>query len=182
MPQREDYLLRPMIESDLEQVLEWRNSDRIRGNMYTDRLISIEEHTEWLKKVIHDDTSIYKIFEFQNRAIGVANAVQIDRQNSKCIWAFYLGCPNTPNGSGAIMEYLFLEELFEKINIRKLNCEVFEFNASTIKLHKKFGFQQEGLFKKEFLKNGKYENVVRLALFREEWLSTKEKMRKICFR
>lgn len=182
MSKREDYNLRSMIDSDLEQVLEWRNSERVRENMYTDSLISFEEHQDWFQKVLYDQTAIYKIFEFQNRAVGVANAVQIDLKNSKCFWAFYLGETNIPNGSGAIMEFLFLEELFEKIKIRKISCEIFEFNASTIKLHKKFGFQQEGLFKQEFLKKERYENVVRLALFQEEWLNTKEKMQKVCFR
>jgi len=43
--------LRPIEEGDLATVLEWRNSERIRANMYTDHLISREEHRAGFAKV-----------------------------------------------------------------------------------------------------------------------------------
>ena len=45
MPKPKDYQLRIMSESDLEMVLDWRNSDRVRQNMYTDCLISLNGST-----------------------------------------------------------------------------------------------------------------------------------------
>jgi UDP-4-amino-4,6-dideoxy-N-acetyl-beta-L-altrosamine N-acetyltransferase len=182
MPNRQEYLLRPIFDSDLDQILRWRNSERIKANMYTDSVISPGDHKKWFDNIACDNSCIYRIFESQGRPIGLVNAVQIDPHNSKCSWAFYLGEVDVPSGSGAIMEFLFLEFLFEELNIRKVCCEVFSFNGSTIKLHKKFGFQQEGLFVQHVLKNSEYEDVVSLALFREDWLEVKAKMQKLCFR
>lgn len=181
MPKREDYRLRPMEESDLEKVLEWRNSERIRANMYTDHSISMDEHRAWFERIREDQSNIYKIFEFRDYPVGVANIVQIDIRNNKCFWAFYLGDMNLPHGSGAVMEFLFLEYVFEDLKIRKLCCEVFSFNYSTIKLHKKFGFREEGCFKEHIFKNGKYEDVVSLALLNQDWLIVKPKLEKLCF-
>ncbi|MEH2192961.1 MAG: UDP-4-amino-4,6-dideoxy-N-acetyl-beta-L-altrosamine N-acetyltransferase [Nostoc sp.] len=180
-PKSEDYRLRALEESDLQQVLEWRNSDRIRANMYTDHIISMDEHREWFEKITKDDKDVYKIFEFKARSLGVVNATQIDRVNQKCSWAFYLGDENVPLGSGAVMEFLFLKYIFEELKIRKLCCEVFGFNLTTIKLHQKFGFREEGCFKQHIFKNNIYQDVISMALLVDEWIINKPKLEKLCF-
>jgi UDP-4-amino-4,6-dideoxy-N-acetyl-beta-L-altrosamine N-acetyltransferase len=181
MLKRENYKLRDLKKDDSGLVLEWRNSDHIRANMYTDHIISKEEHEQWFEQIFVTQNSIYMIFEFQHRPIGLVNTSQIDRQNNKCFWAFYLGESNAPRGSGSIMEFLFLEYVFEKLNIRKICCEVLSFNTTTIKLHKKFGFQEEGLFRQHILKNNEYKDVVFMSLFHDSWLEIKPKIQKLCF-
>ncbi|MEH1867859.1 MAG: UDP-4-amino-4,6-dideoxy-N-acetyl-beta-L-altrosamine N-acetyltransferase [Nostoc sp.] len=181
MPKREEYRLRTLEKSDLEQLLEWRNSDRIRANMYNDQIINMDEHRKWFENHSNNESVIYKIFEFQCRPVGVVNVIQIDMRNKKCYWAFYLGDTNVPRGSGAVMEFLFLEYTFEVLQIRKLCCEVFAFNISTIKLHKKFGFTEEGCFKQHIFKNGKYEDVISMALLQDEWIINKPKIEIVCF-
>jgi UDP-4-amino-4,6-dideoxy-N-acetyl-beta-L-altrosamine N-acetyltransferase len=181
MPKRENYNLRFLKKDDLDMLLTWRNSDHIRANMYTDHIISKEEHRQWFERISIENDSIYMIFEYQNQPIGLVSASQIDRRNDMCFWAFYLGESNAPRGSGSIMEFLFLEYLFEEFNIRKLCCEVLSFNVTTIKLHKKFGFQEEGIFRKHVLKNNEYIDVFFMSLFKNEWLEIKPKLQKICF-
>ena len=181
MPKREDYRLRPLEESDLDLVLKWRNSERIRVNMYTDHIISIDEHRAWFKKISKDESYDYKIFEFQARPVGVVNAIQIDRRNKKCFWAFYLGDTNVPVGSGAVMEFLFVNYIFEELKFIKLCCEVFSFNLSTIKLHKKFGFREEGCLKQHILKNDQSEDIIIMALLDYEWIKIKPKLERLCF-
>ena len=44
MLRRDDCQLRPVLESDLGLIRQWRNSERIRANMFTDHIISSEEH------------------------------------------------------------------------------------------------------------------------------------------
>ena len=56
------------------------------------------------------------------------------------------------------------------------------FNQSVIKLHTRFGFLEEGVFRRHVLKNAMYEDVVALAIFKEEWTLIREKMKNICFR
>ena len=182
MAKREDYQLRPLQESDLEMVLSWRNSERVRANMYTDHIISLEEHQTWVKKIKDEPTVDYLICEFQNHPIGLVNFTNIDKNNNKCYWGFYLGETATPLGGGVAMEFLSLEYAFEILNIRKLCCEVFYFNEQVVKLHKKFSFQEEGCFKKHIYKNLEYQDVICLALFQEDWLQNKNDIAKIVFR
>lgn len=183
MPKKQDYSLRKIQETDFEKLLTWRNSERIRSNMYTDHIISVDEHRSWITNVLTNNIgSIYRIFELNGDSIGLASASQIDQRNHKCCWAFYLGETEVPPGSGAAMEFIFLEHLFEHVEMRKVYCEVFDFNKTTIKLHKKFGFQEEGHFKKHILKEDIYESVTRMALFKDEWFALKAKLGKLCFR
>ncbi|WP_230714510.1 GNAT family N-acetyltransferase [Marinobacter shengliensis] len=42
-----NHSLRPMTESDLEQVLQWRNHPEVRRYMYTTHEIRLEEHSKW---------------------------------------------------------------------------------------------------------------------------------------
>jgi UDP-4-amino-4,6-dideoxy-N-acetyl-beta-L-altrosamine N-acetyltransferase len=140
MPNREDYQLRKLEKSDLEMVLNWRNSDRIRANMYTDYVISLEEHLAWYERIKSDKTCIYLICEYQTKPIGLIYFTNIDKNNSKCYWGFYLGEIDAPLGCGIVMEFLALEYIFENRDIRKLCCGVLSFNDKVVKLHKKFRF------------------------------------------
>ncbi len=182
MPKREDYQLRKLKSSDLEMVLNWRNSDRIRANMYTDQIITLEEHLAWYDKIKDDSSRIYLICEYQNQPIGLVNFTNIDKKNNKCDWGFYLGEIDAPLGSGIMMEFLALEYAFEKLNIRKLCCEVLSFNNKVVKLHKKFYFEEEGIFKKHIYKNNEYNDVICLALFKDRWLENQENLSKIVFK
>jgi len=182
MASREDFRLRPMSDKDLPLVLEWRNSDRVRANMYTDHIISTKEHQAWFTKAKDDVKSKHFIFEHKGTLVGVVNIVQIDYDNKKCYWGFYLGEIDAPKTSGPAMEFLALEYMFETLEMRRICCEVFAFNEPVIKLHKKFGFVEEGVFVGHTLKNDKYEDVVSMAIFREAWDLSRLKLERVCFR
>lgn len=173
---REDCLVRPMSESDLEMILRWRNSERVRINMFTDHVITRKEHQAWFGRLKERQTALYLVFEFQKRPIGLIYFTDIDPENGKCILGFYLGEEDIPKGMGTMMGVLGLEYAFEKMRIRKLCGEVFSFNKSSINLFLRLGFTEEGCFVKHVLKNGKYEEIVSFALFKDEWEKNREKL------
>lgn len=179
---KEDYKLRDLDKNDLDIVLQWRNSDRVRQNMYTDQIISLDKHLDWFANIKANQSCVYLICEFQNNPIGLISFTEIDLINKKSYWAFYLGDIAAPKGSGAVMEFLALEYAFNLINIRKLCCEVFVFNNSVVKLHNKFGFQQESYFKEHILKKDKYEDVIGMAIFKSDWELKKLDISKIVFK
>ncbi len=176
------FALREMAEDDLEMVLAWRNLEMVRANMYTDHVISLEEHRKWFAHAKQDPKTVYLICERHGIPIGVVNFVEIDRKNNKAYWGFYLGDEEGPRGRGSAMEFLALEYAFDVLNLHKLCAEVFSFNQPVIRLHSKFGFKAEGCFRRHILKNGQYEDIVPIALFREEWKENRDRMKIICFR
>jgi RimJ/RimL family protein N-acetyltransferase len=106
MAKYEDYFLRNLQETDLEKVLTWRNSERVRINMYTNHIITWEEHLAWFQKIQKKENVIYLIFEFLSRPIGLICFTDLDRRNNKALGGFELGEVDTSPRSGIAMEYL----------------------------------------------------------------------------
>jgi len=169
-----------MQEIDLDRVLQWRNSDRIRWNMFSDHIISEEEHRLWFKQLIKEQ-NVYLVFQFNDRPAGLVYFTDIDRHNNKCFWGFYLGETGLPKGTGLLMGYLGLEFVFNDLKIRKLCSEVFAFNSTSIKYHKKLGFVEEGLLVKHREKGGQYVDTVIFSLFSGIWEVNKKDVEKIIF-
>ncbi|MBI3899053.1 MAG: UDP-4-amino-4,6-dideoxy-N-acetyl-beta-L-altrosamine N-acetyltransferase [Gammaproteobacteria bacterium] len=177
------FKLRPLAEHDLELVLAWRNSERVRANMYTDHVISLDEHRRWFERLRdHPTPEKYLIFESAERPLGFVSFTRFNVASDLCYWAFYLGETEVPRGTGAIMEFMAIEYALRELKLRKLCCEVFVFNAPVIKLHHRFGFIEEGRLKEHMLKAGKYEDIVSLALFERDWENIRPSLYKLCFR
>ncbi|OAB58142.1 hypothetical protein AY600_01070 [Phormidium willei BDU 130791] len=178
MFKKEEFNLRSLNSSDKNLIYQWRNKERIRQNMYTDHIITQEEHELWLSGVLEDLSKIYLVCEFKNKPVGLIYFTDINEHHSRCYWGFYLGEDDSPRGCGFVMEYLALEYLFnthkDTMEIRKLCCEVFGFNTAVIKQHKRFGFKEEGKLRAHFYKNKKYEDVVQMSLFKEDWVALKK--------
>jgi|SRR4051812_31721678 UDP-4-amino-4,6-dideoxy-N-acetyl-beta-L-altrosamine N-acetyltransferase len=171
-----DYYLRGLIESDREIIYQWRNLERIRVNMYNDQPISFKDHCQWFDDVLKNQDCYYRLFIYQNKPLGLVSFKEISHQNHTCTWGFYIGEPKAPKGSGTIMGTLALDYAFYQLNMRKIIGIVLAFNKRSEMFHKKLGFYQEGLFKKELMRDGQFIDLVRLALFKEDWEKEKEKL------
>lgn len=161
-------ILRPMEDGDLDLVRQWRNSPRVRANMYTRHEISQNEHQEWWVKVKNASSQKYFIYQLEGIDLGVVGFTQIDSVNSHCSWAFYAS-ESAPRGTGSKMEFLALEYVFFQLKMHKLHCEVLAFNTAVIELHKKFGFKVEGILKEHHRYDGAFIDIYRLGLLQNEW-------------
>lgn len=161
--------LRELNESDLEMLLKWRNSDAVRLNMYNHELISLAEHTNWFHKNASSEDNIQLIFEMDNKPLGYVSFSKVDKKNGTAEWAFYSG-NQAVRGVGTLMELIALKFAFTKLNLRKLSCEVLDFNAAVIKFHKKFGFIEEGCLRKQYQRGDEAFNIHLLSILKEEWI------------
>lgn len=180
---RGDYNLRDLEEADLELVLHWRNSDRIRKSMFSDEIITFPEHIAWFNRVCKNPLgkSIYKLFEYLGSPVGLVSFTDIQKRNNKCFWGFYLGLEDLPKGTGSVMGFIGLEYAFEELSIRKVIGEVLRSNKASFQFHRKLGFSQEGILRKSVLKDNIYEDVYVLGLLKQEWLNNKSKLEKLIF-
>lgn len=167
--------LRPILESELELMLSWRNAPSVRANMYTRHEISINEHLAWWQSVTQRGDQQYFMYEKDDIPSGIVGFTNIDRINSNCCWAFY-AAGDAPKGTGSRMEFLALEHVFGALGLQKLYCEVLAFNSAVIALHQKFGFQVEGQFRQHHLVEDEYVDIFRLGLLAREWAVKREEM------
>jgi UDP-4-amino-4,6-dideoxy-N-acetyl-beta-L-altrosamine N-acetyltransferase len=166
---------RDLTAADKEKIRSWRNLPEIRKYMYTDHVIGVEEHEAWFNRTIHDDASKYWIIVCDGEDVGLVNLYGIDRRNQRCYWAFYVVSPNVRGkGVGTAAEYFVLQTVFDELKLNKLCCEVLDFNQGVVRMHKSFGFVQEGLFRKHVMKGGEAHDVVCLSLLKQEWEASRE--------
>lgn len=165
--------IRPIQLSDAKLILEWRNTDAVRLNMYNHEIISLNSHMNWFNSMLTNESCRYFIYERNGRPLGVLSFSDIDRKNKKAFWAFYSGATDV-RGIGSEMEQLALEYAFNELDLNKLCCEVLDFNTSVINFHRKFGFKVEGIKKQDYFRDGKFYDIYQLALLKNDYLKNKK--------
>ena len=158
--------LKVMEEIDLEKVLEWRNSERIRQGMYTNRIITLDEHIKWFHSCRERKDIENFVCYLDDAAVGVVNVTDIDYKNLICSWSIYRGVISCPAGTGYYIGKCALNYIFDELKMRKVYVEVLADNKISEKFHKKLGFKIEGIFKEQIIRNGIYMDVLRLAIFK----------------
>ncbi len=161
--------LRSVADHEVACMREWRNMPAVRKNMYTRHEISAEEHAQWWARTSARADQAYAMYEnAAGRACGVVGMTQIDRTHLNCSWAFYTA-PEAPRGTGSCMEFLAIERAFLDWGMHKLCCEVLDFNTPVIKMHRKFGFQIEGVLRQQHQVDGTFHDIYRMGLLASEW-------------
>jgi UDP-4-amino-4,6-dideoxy-N-acetyl-beta-L-altrosamine N-acetyltransferase len=181
MLKRRQFSLRHVEERDLEKLLSWRNSNRIRANMFTDHIITVNEHHAWFNRLKQDQRSYALVFEIGHKPVGVVNINRIDCSNRTCYWGFYIGVPDCGRGNGGRMGFLGLEYIFETLDLNKVTGEAIACNASSIAFHTKLGFFRNIDPVGQILKNGKSEDIFSFTLFRNDWLANKSALERKYF-
>ena len=165
--------IRPIQRSDAELILEWRNTDAVRLNMYNHEVIDIESHLRWFDSMLEDNSCQYFIYERDEQPYGVLSFSEIDIKNKRAFWAFYSG-DTSVRGVGSEMEKLALDYAFNTLGLNKLCCEVLEFNTSVIDFHRKFGFKIEGVKRQDYLRDEKFYDIYQLAIFKKDYFKTQQ--------
>lgn len=161
-------VLRPMAEADLPLVLEWRNLEGVRKNMYTSHVISPEEHRNWWLAQNNNPRTRLLIASLDDQNVGVVIFTAYTGKRGVATWAFYAGNV-AKKGVGSMMEAAALEYAFSELDLRKLECEVLDFNMPVVNLHLRHGFVVEGVFRKAYRRDETLHDIYRLALFAEDW-------------
>ena len=164
--------LRPMRDSDLEMVLEWRNAPEVRSYMYTQQLISLEEHRQWWAKTKTDPSCHYLVFESGGTPMGVVNFTKISPTHKNAFWGFYAE-PSAPKGTGARLGFCALEYAFQRLALSRLTGEVLADNAASLAFHKKLGFCKTGRLAAHKEIDGTQADVYRFAIDAAAWAQSR---------
>jgi UDP-4-amino-4,6-dideoxy-N-acetyl-beta-L-altrosamine N-acetyltransferase len=163
--------LKPLAEGDLEMVLEWRNREDVRRNMFTSHLITAVEHAAWFARISVDPSKRYYVFYDEDQPAGVVGFVDIDERNKHASWGFYVGVPRRGRGSRMLTEAMDLG--FEVLGLESLSSEVLKLNEASIRLHDKLGFRVEGRTKAHHAASDGLVEVYRFVIAKSDWLAAR---------
>lgn len=162
-----DHSLRPMTESDLEQVLQWRNHPEVRRYMYTTHEIRLEEHRQWFMNATTNPAIELLIYEQGGKAQGFVNITRT-RCPEVADWGFYLA-PDAPKGSGRELGKQALNYAFTELSLHKVCGQALEFNERSIAFHNRLGFTEEGRLRDQHFDGDQFHDVVCFGLLNREW-------------
>lgn len=159
--------LRPMTEADLPQVLNWRNHEEVRRFMYTNHVITPDEHADWYARASGDGGVWLLVFEIDSVAQGVVNIART-RCPEVADWGFYLA-PGAVKGAGRMLGRAVLEYAFGELGLHKLCGQVLGYNDRSIRFHTRLGFCREGTLRDQHCSDLGYHDVICFGLLASEW-------------
>lgn len=124
-----------------EELLNIRNLNYIRVEMKDSSIISLADHLAWIEKLKLDTLNVYYAVISNENIIGAIYLTQINLQKSISKWGIFFKNEINPLLSSLSL-YKFLELIFDKYPIKRLELEVDKNNTKAYKFDKSFGFKE----------------------------------------
>ena len=156
-----------MVHADLDRVLAWRNHPNVRGNMFSQHEISMDEHQRWFELNLLDPKKHLLIFEVKQQPLGVVNFNEAGN-DGVAEWGFYVA-PDAPKGSGRKLGRAALNHAFTNLKLNKVCGQALGYNIRSIKFHKSLGFQQEAILLDKYFDGERFYQVICFGLLFKEW-------------
>lgn len=170
-------ILRPLDKKkDLEKCLKWFNDPSILQYISAIFPTTRKKEEEWFDKEKEDEIVLAIETKKGRKFIGTMALHRIDFINGRATTGACIGEKKYwGKGYGTDAKMALLNYAFNMLNLRKIKSGALAFNKRSLNYSKKCGYKQEGVFKKEIFVNGKYVDLIRLAIFKEDFLPLWEK-------
>lgn len=163
--------LRPIEAEDTAKVLKWRNSEEVKRHFIYRVDITPEEHQKWL------DTKVKtgKVYQFiihtkeTGNPVGSVYIQSVDLTHKNAEYGIFIGEPEAKGkGYGTDAAKLMIQFAFEELKLHKLYLRVLTDNVRAIHSYEKAGFKTEGVLIDEIFVDGRFHDITRMSIIREE--------------
>ncbi len=169
--------LRALEESDLSSLRDWRNNENFRKYFREYRELNLNNQHDWFKKLVigDDKTIMFGIVDLNSKElIGICGLCYINWIHRFADLSIYIGKDNIYvdiHEEGYAWETLNLlfEYGFNRLNINKVWCEIYEFDVKKHELFENFGFHLDGVLRENYFYDGKYQNGHIFSILSREW-------------
>lgn len=158
-----------LTREELQVVLKWRNFKSIRKWMCNTRLITLEEHLEFARKLSSDNKKFYYLCFIKDVPAGVIDITELDIKNKNAYWGIYTRPDKIIPKASHLMRDGLLKIIFEYLELNTLKLEVFEGNETAIRFNRMSGFKEEGRLRKFIVKGTKVLDAIVMGMLKEEY-------------
>lgn len=171
------YLIPPDPEADAELFARWMRDSEFVRLMDTDpaRLMSIENHKQWLEKELLEEKSKDEMFfmirtQQEEKTIGLIGLDGIRWVHGDAWIGIGLGeREHWGKGYGTDAMLVMQRYAFDELNLHRLSLTVFEYNQRAIRSYEKAGFIVEGRARKFLKREGRRYDMIFMGILRDEW-------------
>lgn len=160
-------LLRALTTKDLPIIRKWINDRSICKGILRYLPVTDFDHKEWFKNLKKDKSQIHfaVVIKKTNKYIGNVSLRNINWKDRNGDLLIYIGDRKSwGQGYGSEILEIFIDYCFKVLNLHKVYLRVVAYNKNAIRLYEKIGFVREGEFKDEVFMDGRYHDVLRMAI------------------
>jgi UDP-4-amino-4,6-dideoxy-N-acetyl-beta-L-altrosamine N-acetyltransferase len=172
----------PLLEESaqvIERIRQLRNADGVRAYMYSDHVITQEEHAAWVESLRSNQRERQIVIRYLDEVVGMVALRGIRWHDHAADWAFYLSDDMQGRGVGGVVEFMLLDLAFLELGLQKVNCEVLETNPRVVEMHQKFGFKLEGTRRANVEKDDRRLDVHLLGIMADEWMDARPRFERL---
>lgn len=163
--------LRLMTREDTENIIRWRNCEQVRSQFIYQKLFTKESHEKWIETMVETGKVVQMIIvrTEDDKPIGSVYVRDIDMEHKKAEYGIFIGETDCLGmGYGTEAAELMTEYAFEYLGLHKLMLRVYAENERAIKSYEKAGFVKEAYLKDDVFVQGKYRDIVLMAILNEK--------------
>lgn len=164
-------ILRSPIKEDAQAMIDYLNIIGGESDFITfgknEFSMSVEAEQDYIERINSMNNSKNVLIIIENEIVGIASITSVQKERMKHNGTLGISIRKKYWGIGLgseIMNYLIDWAKSNKIT-KKINLLVREDNIRGVKLYEKFGFEKEGLLKKDICVNGIYYNTITMGLY-----------------
>lgn len=173
-----DVVLRPLEPMDVDHLYEFRNDWEVTRHLGGFSAgYSRANLEDWIKRHSNrPDEVLWTIAaRISNQCAGHVGLYQVDNRVRNGQFAILIGDRSLwGKGLGPRVTSAVVSWGFSQLNLHKIGLRVLTNNQRAIHVYESLGFRSEGVLRDEQFRDGKYLNLMLMAIFKDEWQAQRD--------
>lgn len=179
LPDKTDLSLIPvetLSREDQLALLGIRNQRAIRESSFQPHIIAEAEHFSWIDDLRTNASCCFYAFCRGREIIGGVGLKNINPEEGRADWSFYLSEDAHGRGLGLTMAVMALDRFFNDYPVTHISGETLEGNLRSQRFHKKLGFEETGDVDREVRLKDCGPVIRVFVLNRDAWCVTRQQL------
>jgi len=168
-----DIELRPLQESDAENILTWVNNPEVVGHIaaFSGAPFTLKQEQRYVQKMrASSQDYVFSIFRKDGAYLGQVGLHGVFPMNRIARLAIVIGDKSDfGKGYGSAAIRLALDKAFGELELHKIWLLVMFTNKRSRSLYRHLGFIEEGILRQEYFHKGEFHDMVRMSILENEW-------------
>jgi RimJ/RimL family protein N-acetyltransferase len=167
-------VLRELERSDVPTINRWRNDRALVARLGAPfRRVNIDTDLDWYARYLSSRSTQVRCAvctRASSRLVGLASLTHIDPVHRSAEYHIMIGPVRARGrGAGTAATREMLRHAFEDLNLHRVYLSVLEDNREAVALYEKMGFTHEGRSRQAVYKDGRYRDMLQMAILAGEY-------------
>lgn len=165
--------LRPLEERDTANIVRWRNADEVRRNLFTQSLLTEEQHLRYFRSVVASGRCRQYVIVLQDTPpadVGTVFLKNLDVERKQAEFGIFIG---EPAGRGKKLSFLATEAVlriaFRELGLERVYLSVVGDNIPALRTYLRVGFHEFDREENAFPRADGFTDIIHMDITKEQW-------------